>query len=308
VKKILLSAILLAFAVYSAAISGPLFETLATTPVWIIVVVTIGYTIGQFLSSAKWWLLSRASGIDCTLSDAVKAYFMGMFANNFGLGVVGGDLARALLLIQGKPGSKSKAIASVASDRVHGLFSLATLGSIGGVYFYISNNLSINPKFVLFLIGVSVSLLVLWFAGSFLLAMIPGERKFFVKLRELSLAFPKDLKLLFIPTLISFIFHLWQIFLIYLIGRAYHVEIPLEYLLVAIPLVNIVSTLPITWNGLGVRENALAFFLAPLIISNTQAVAFGAIWLFAVTANSALGGIFAFITKDFKSVIKPEAE
>lgn len=305
-KKIFLSALLLAFAVYSAATSGPLFETLATTPIWIVVVVTIGYTIGQFLSSTKWWLLARASGLECTLGDAIKAYFMGMFANNFGLGVVGGDLARALLLIQGKPG-KSKAIASVASDRVHGLFSLATLGALSGVYFYHSETLSLNPMYVLFLLGVSFGLLVLWFAGSILLSMIPGDGKIFVKLRSLSEAFPKNLSLLFLPTLISIIFHLFQIFLIHLIGLAYHVAIPLEYLLVAIPLVNIVSTLPISWNGLGVRENALAFFLAPHVISNTQAVAFGAIWLFAVTANSACGGVLAFLTKDFKSVLKPEA-
>jgi uncharacterized membrane protein YbhN (UPF0104 family) len=75
-------------------------------------------------------------------------------------------------------------------------------------------------------------------------------------------------------------------------------HIPWHVLLVTIPVVNILSTLPISWNGLGVRENGYVFFLAPLILSREQAVAFGAMWLFAMTISSAIGGLVAALSKD----------
>ena len=75
-------------------------------------------------------------------------------------------------------------------------------------------------------------------------------------------------------------------------------HIPWHVLLVTIPVVNILSTLPISWNGLGMRENGYVFFLAPLILSREEAVAFGAMWLFAMTVSSAIGGLVAVFSKD----------
>jgi len=83
-------------------------------------------------------------------------------------------------------------------------------------------------------------------------------------------------------------------------GFGFGIQISWAYLFIIIPFVSILTTLPISWNGLGVRENAYVFFLAPLILTAEQAIAFGAMWLLAVTVASVLGGITAFITKDFK--------
>jgi len=53
------------------------------------------------------------------------------------------------------------------------------------------------------------------------------------------------------------------------------IDVPWQTLLITIPVVNILSTLPINWNGLGVRENGYVFFLTRLILSHEQAIAFG---------------------------------
>jgi uncharacterized membrane protein len=78
--------------------------------------------------------------------------------------------------------------------------------------------------------------------------------------------------------------------------------IPITLLFVIIPMVNIASSLPISWNGLGVRETSYMFFLstAPVVLSPEQATAFGAIWLLAVTTTSVVGGFIAMFSGDLK--------
>lgn len=68
---------------------------------------------------------------------------------------------------------------------------------------------------------------------------------------------------------------------------------------VAIPFVNILGSLPISWQGLGVRETAYIFFLSSYL-SNEQAVAFGAMWFLGVTVSSAIGGVVSALTGELK--------
>jgi hypothetical protein len=141
-----------------------------------------------------------------------------------------------------------------------------------------------------------------WIIGPWFLTMLPGHNKVVVKLRQVAAIFPRDIKTISIISAISVVFHCNQILLHALMASALHAEIPLETLFVVIPLVNIASSLPISWNGLGVRENSYMFFLtaAPALVSKEQAAAFGALWLLAVTATSAIGGIVALVSGDLR--------
>jgi uncharacterized membrane protein YbhN (UPF0104 family) len=69
-------------------------------------------------------------------------------------------------------------------------------------------------------------------------------------------------------------------------------------LLVTIPVINILSSLPISWSGLGVRENGYLFFLAPQFISREHAISFGVMWLLAMAISSAIGALVLVFSKD----------
>jgi hypothetical protein len=127
-----------------------------------------------------------------------------------------------------------------------------------------------------------------------------------MKLRQVAAIFPRDPTVLTIITAISVVFHCTQILLHAVMADAVGATIPLATLFVVIPLVNIASSLPISWNGLGVRENSYIYFLttAPALVSVEQATALGALWLLAVTATSAIGGIVALVSGDLK-LLKP---
>jgi hypothetical protein len=64
--------------------------------------------------------------------------------------------------------------------------------------------------------------------------------------------------------------------------------------------VNIASSLPISWQGLGVREYAYNKFLVPAFLSTEQVVIFGALWLCSIMALSAIGGVVALLSDDLK--------
>ena len=270
-------------------------HSILSIPLPTLVLVVVIFFLGQMVSSYKWWFIARSGGIDVPWILAFKAYFLGMFVNCFGLGTVGGDFARALMLGSGLK-QKTTSLASVFADRVHGLTILASIGLASMAFF---GRQHIGSEFLLLLPLCVICIVMGWYFGPGLaLALLPEQGVIHKKMQEIAGVFPRDLGTIGYISLVSFIFHLVQISLHQIMAAGFGVHIPWSVLLVTIPMVNILSTLPISWNGLGVRENGYVFFLAPVILSREQAVAFGAMWLLAMTISSAIGGLVAVLSKD----------
>ena len=106
----------------------------------------------------------------------------------------------------------------------------------------------------------------------------------------------KRKKLFFLKALgLAFLLQLNVIVFFYLIAKALGLTIPFHYLLLVIPLIQLCLMVPISINGIGLRENAYIFFLAPIGISAAAAVALS--WVaFALVLIYALGGglLYAF--------------
>jgi uncharacterized membrane protein YbhN (UPF0104 family) len=288
------------------------FENLRTTflsmsPVAAILVI-VGYTVGQLMSSVKWWTIARAGGITTPYSTALKVYFIGMFVNCFSFGMVGGDAVRGILVAQGQP-KKTEGIASVVADRIHGLTVLSCLAL--ATSFFIGND-RVPQNLIQFLWLMVLAFIGGWLIGPWLLVNFPflKNTKLSAKLQQVAAIFPRDPKTLAIITGISILFHTLQISLHAVMAAGMGIDIPLATLFVVIPFVNIASSLPISWQGLGIRENSYIFFLtaAPAIVSKEQAVAFGALWLLAVTVSSAIGGIVALVSGDLRTLKAPLGE
>ena len=273
-----------------------------------IILVVIGYTLGQLLSSLKWWTIAYSGGIKTPYPTALKAYFIGMFLNCFSFGMLGGDAARGILIAQGQP-KKTEGIASVVADRIHGLIVLSCIALITSA---IMGRDRVAPDLIQLLLLLVVGCTAGWIIGPWLLPRLPYVKNSQIgkKLQQVMAIFPRDPKTLLIITGISIVFHLTQISLHAVMAAGMGIDIPFSTLLLVIPFVNIVCSLPISWNGLGVREKAYTYFLAtaPAIVSYEQAVAFGAIWLLAVTVSSAIGGIVAIISGDLRALKSQNAE
>lgn len=269
-------------------------QTLHHVPVAAFLAAIVGYSFSQCLSALRWYLLVRAGGLDCTLSRVLRAHFIGVYVNAFGLGTVGGDLSKALLLV-GSGKNKTFALASVATDRVVGLGVLAAIGAVASFIVHGDPALGLARSVGLLVGGGALLALFLGTVGRRVLKRLshPVANKLVAALA----AIPHRPTVIALVISVAVLFHLVQISIYYLITLLCGYPVGMEHLFVVIPLVNIASSLPLSWMGLGVRENLLSLLLAPLFLTAEQAVVLGAIWFIGVTVSSAIGGVVAVLSR-----------
>lgn len=294
--KLTISTVMLLVVFYYVDLAT-LKQTLLSIPLPVVINVILLYMLGQMVSAYKWWLIASTT-IQSPFKAALKAYFIGMYVNCFGLGTVGGDVARGLILAGGR-GVKTESLASVISDRAHGLLVLALIGILS---FYALEQDLIAFSYKLILAFSALAIIVGWFTGpAFLIAITPKTNRFRNKVERIAAQFPRDPARITYITFVAVVFHVIQIVTNGYIIAAMGIDISWLKVFAAIPFVNILGTLPISWQGLGVRESSLVFFFSGLLTSE-QAITMGALWFSAVVISSAFGGIVAALTGDLNII------
>lgn len=86
------------------------------------------------LTFVRWWILVRVVAVPLKLSESLKLSFVGFLFNLAPMGVVGGDLAKALLAVRRCPEHRAETVASVFVDRVLGLYALFLVASAAIVF------------------------------------------------------------------------------------------------------------------------------------------------------------------------------
>ncbi len=282
--------VLLIWVIYLAVDFKRLGRTLAQLSWGSVLLLLLLYTIGQVLSALKWRIFLQRVGMIRPVGETVRAYLFGMFVNSIGLGIgtVGGDIARALAL-QPPRGQRAGALATVLADRLHGLVVL--LG-IGAVALFVQQPEPLSPLVHWITFGSLIGLVFAWFIGPQIVSLLVSEENPKRDMIESVLsAFPNAPRPLFLASALSLGVHTLQIAMHVVIAHELKAPIPTEYLFATVPLVNVASSLPISINGVGVREGMYIWLLSPFI-SREMAVAFGAVWVVTVTVSGILGGLF----------------
>jgi hypothetical protein len=75
------------------------------------------------------------------------------------------------------------------------------------------------------------------------------------------------------------------------LGGALGLELSFEAYCIAVPLVALMSALPISLNGVGVREGGLVWILSTYSVGEAQSVALGLLWLSVTVATGLIGGV-----------------
>jgi uncharacterized membrane protein YbhN (UPF0104 family) len=135
---------------------------------WIVVLVAVLITI------VRWCYLVRAVGIPLSIKDSLRIGFLGYLFNLAPLGIVGGDLFKAVILAHEwrarGTSNRAKALASVFVDRIVGLevlFLVASLGVVTGKMWH-------DPDRVSQLICTAVLITTAISTVGLTICMIPG--------------------------------------------------------------------------------------------------------------------------------------
>ena len=259
------------------------------------VLVLIG---AQILSAWRWKHYTDQLELPNSVRRLTSFYFIGMFFNLMLPTSVGGDVVRAWYL-DGKSGRRVPAFTSVILDRLNGLVVLVALACVG-----VAISPLALPDWITWSVYGIASCAVLGLGCAGLVARLGIARK--GRLAQLGLM--ADLfrrpRILLPTLLLSVGVQAANVLLVWLIGQAIGASIPAAYYWILVPMVSLVTLLPISVNGMGVREEATVLFLAPLGVAEGTALTLSILW-FAVYASVSLMGGAVYMLGHFP---KPETQ
>ena len=312
--KILVSAGLLAFFLSRIDVSQ-FWATLLAADVRYVGVALAVYLVCQFIGALRWTVLSRPLGFTTGLSGMTAYYFIGMFFNLFAPGTVGGDLSKIyyLTLDGQKAGEKSwsaatlRATVSVVTDRAVGMFVLVWLGAIG-LFWFSQYAVPASVRSVTF--ALAAALLVGGICLPLATRFLPHDSHPLVaKLRVALQSYGSGFGAIPLALLLSVVVHLIQAWMHVVMGRALNLEIPFTFCLILYPLVGTFAAIPISFNGIGLRESGYLFLLGAIGISSEKAVAFGLLLFMIVALDSLLGGLlFLLKRKESAAIVNAGAQ
>jgi len=188
--------------------------------------------------------------------------------------------------LDGQSGRKLAAFASIALERLNGLLVLICVACVGVL---------IAPMALPAAIQISV-----WsVAGGAVLVMLslpivrnwkrmPRQRREQVKTVLDTMRHPH---VMIGATVMSILVQLTGVVSLWLITRALDLPIPFAYCCILGPMVSLLTLLPISVNGMGVRELGTVVFLAPLGIHEDMAKTLAFLWFMVNVAVSLEGGL-----------------
>ncbi|MBW1719379.1 MAG: flippase-like domain-containing protein, partial [Deltaproteobacteria bacterium] len=225
------------------------------------------YLASQVVCSIRWYFLAHALDFSGLWSTYLKYYFVGMYFNLFLPTSVGGDVLKMHFISRGEP-KKLRATYSLLADRLFGLAAMFLLGA-GAVLI----GHGILPHYFEHLLCV---------AGFFIIALLLGLPMAYKLLSSIwpkvgkrlavLLVFWEKPKAMFAALSLSLVLQALGMGAVALLGEDMGLSPPLLFYFAAFPLVAILTVLPISFNGIGIREGGFIYFLGLKGISTEKAL------------------------------------
>jgi glycosyltransferase 2 family protein len=252
-------------------------------------------TLSQIASALRWKCFADHLGIHRSLPQLTGLYFVGMYFNLMLPTSVGGDVVRAWYLRA--PGRRLAAFASVLLDRLSGLMVLVALACA---------SVTLAPLDLP--AWMPIALWSMAAAGLLGLLCLPIVKRLprlrHTRLDHLArmLEVMKSPKVLLPTTLVSLFVQVASVLLVWMVGLAIQAPVPVSFYWIMVPMISLLTLLPVSINGMGVREGAAVLLLTPFGVEQGTALTLAFLWFAVYAAVSLMGGV-VYLTGRFA---KPE--
>lgn len=257
------------------------------------------------VGAAKWNILLRALGISVPLRDVVSYSFAGLFFGNVLPTNVGGDLVRGYDLAR-HTGLVEQSAISVLIDRLVGLAAFLAAAVVMAVV----AALTLADAAAMETIVVAVVAVFALFIASFSLLLsrrVMRRTAFLFKYRLLS-PFKPMAQRVFVALQVyrhaygalarGFVLSLCVVVLTaltqWVISEALGLGISLFHFMLFNPLIAFVLLVPLSVNGIGLKEAAFVFFLGLVGVPQAAAFALSIVFHFIIVVSSLPGGFVWF--------------
>lgn len=303
--KIFISGVLLYFIVKDVNFDE-IFESFGSSNKLILVVAFSLHAVGLTISAIRWRVLLEAQGIKSKIGFLIQSYLVATFFNHFMPSTVGGDSVRAYDSWRlGE--NKAKAFAVVMVDRFMGLLTLLIFVIVA--FFFTGKITSQIPYLNIWLIILAAGAIsIIWF-------ILFPPLKLFIKLQNNSNSIVKKVGSLFHKLgsafvqfsekkeallkalFLSLLLQANVVFYYFLISEALGFNIDFINYFLIVPLTIFIMLIPISLNGIGLRENALFFFLSFYGVLKSEAVTFAWLEYGMLLILGVIGGIVYALRK-----------
>jgi uncharacterized membrane protein YbhN (UPF0104 family) len=260
------------------------------------------YVAGQVMSAWRWNLLGAILKIPAPYIDYLGYAFIGMFTNVFVPGLVGGDALRAVYLGR-RHQRMADAIASVAADRIVGLIGLFWLAATAAAALSVELPRSVTlPTIAVGAISLA------GFAALPLIGKLAARMPSRIAGVAATIAPYLDRPLAMMPAIgLSIALQLSLAVCQWILARGLGLSAPLTLFVLCVPIANVFASLPVTLNGLGVRETAYLMLFGMAGMAKSDAIALGLLW-FAATVLGNLTGVVAFVLTETPPLVRTTSE
>jgi uncharacterized protein (TIRG00374 family) len=284
------------------------------TDPWLFSLGAFCYLVAAMFSIVRWWWLLKTNALPVGFWDATRFAWIGIFFNNVVPGQTGGDLIKAVYVMKRCHTNRPAALVSVVVDRVMGLGSLSLLAA-GAVLFYLD-----DPDFQVLALAIWGVLALVFLLGvmafsrrvrslirlSALLHRLPGGFRQILERIDQAVFFYRAHKLgMFLWMVAGMGSHAINVLCVYFIGEALGMGVKVQDYFVLVPVILIVSAVPIGPNGWGVGELMFGYLFpryaeaaASTSVMFTRAVSLSLLYRIHLTLWSLLGGLMLAFTKD----------
>lgn len=295
--RIVVSAGLLWYVVSTVGLAT-IVEHVLELPAWVLPIALGLAVLNIVISTYKWRLLLRLRGIDLPVRTLFVYYYVGQFFNAFLPTTIGGDGVR-MYYLHDRHGTGADAVSSVVLERVTGLVSVFVLAGLGAVVLFDRLPRWLATGVVLgATLGTTLALLVLFDRRVRSLLDVTvfrlphldlGDR--LAGIHDALMDYRDRRRGLAIALGLSLLFRFIVVANTVVVAAGLGMDLSPWYFVVIVPVVEVLLLVPVSIQGVGVRETAYLHLFTAVGADAGLAVVLGVVMQLVLGVfNNVLGG------------------
>jgi len=266
------------------------------------------YIVIIFITCLRWQKLLKGQGIHLPFFKTLELNFIGLFFNAFMPSMTGGDVVKAYYVSKHSD-QRLEAATTVLIDRVVGMLALLTIGAVASLY-AISEPQIRKPAISIVVFFLIIIILCIVFFNKRLMRKFSFDvkkekwQKLIVSLKRVYSAFYiyRAKKALLVEVfLMSIVIQIMSVLMNYQIALGLGLDVSMKYFFLFIPIISVISAIPITFAGWGIGESMYKYFFGLVTEACGLAITMSIIVRLIALILNLFGGIFYIFHKHPKT-------
>ena len=296
--KVVITLVLLGFLAYRMDLSKFLVILLSAN-LFLLILASLIQVLSVVLLVVRWRAILETFDIYTKLAPLMQITFIGFFFNLFLPSGIGGDFFRAYYLAKRENRSMSTTVTTTVLERSAGLCALLVIGT----FFAALQGI----KFEGFpLLNVFLVVIVAYIVGNVILFHPWTHRKITALLKRRNMerletkmelvyrglnSLRRNKQVILSSFSLSLVIHFFAAVIVWVAALSIAIDAPFGVFLVFVPLINLSIMIPLTINGLGLRETLFYLLFSQIGLPVETAVSLSLVTLLAYILASMPGGI-----------------